>query len=185
MQGCFYTPDKFSTIYIDRSFSCNYDGYRKKLGGSRLSISSRFAVAVHIISLLEYNKDGRNTSEFIAGSVNTNPVVIRRIMGMLNKAGLVLTSPGVAGASLARPVDEISLLDVYRAVLADSQEDLFSIHQETNPNCMVGRNIQAALESVLTQVQSAMEKKLSTFTMRQIVSEIEHQNKIKKEGKRI
>ena len=83
--------------------------------------SNRFAVAIHILSLLETNKNGRTTSDMIAGSVNTNPVVIRRIMGLLSKAGLVTTSPGVAGAAITRPVSEITLLDIYRAVQATSR----------------------------------------------------------------
>ncbi|MDF2718835.1 MAG: Rrf2 family transcriptional regulator, partial [Paenibacillus sp.] len=87
-----------------------------------MAINSRFAVGVHILSLLEINKEGRNTSEYIAGSVNTNPVVVRRITGMLSKAGLVRTSPGVAGATLARPIEEITLYDVYKAVRDDDAD---------------------------------------------------------------
>lgn len=64
-----------------------------------MTISSRFSVAIHILSLLEINKDGISTSEYISGSVNTNPVVIRRIMGMLNKAGLVEVRTGLPGRS--------------------------------------------------------------------------------------
>jgi len=67
-----------------------------------MTISSRFSVAIHILSLLEISKDEICTSEYIAGSVNTNPVVIRRIMGMLSKAGLVEVRTGVAGAKLSR-----------------------------------------------------------------------------------
>lgn len=52
-----------------------------------MSISSRFAVGVHILSLIEMNKDGVSSSEFLAGSVNTNPALIRKIIGMLKKAG--------------------------------------------------------------------------------------------------
>lgn len=63
-----------------------------------MSISSRFAVGIHILTLIGMNKDGVSTSEFLAGSVNTNPVVIRKIMGMMKKAGLVKLRPGVAGA---------------------------------------------------------------------------------------
>lgn len=67
-----------------------------------MNISTRFAVAIHILTLIDSNKDGKSTSEWIAGSVNTNPVVIRRLTGMLNKAGLVEVRPGVAGAKLTQ-----------------------------------------------------------------------------------
>jgi len=137
-----------------------------------MTISSRFAVAIHILSLLEVNKEGRNTSDFIASSVNTNPVVIRRIMSMLNKAGLVITNPGVAGAVLDRPMEQITLLEVYRAVQADHKEELFSVHENPNPQCAVGRNIQGALESTFLQAQKAMEDELSKVTLKHIVSQM-------------
>lgn len=136
-----------------------------------MTISSRFSVAVHILSLLDFNKNGRTTSEFIASSVNTNPVVVRRIIGMLNKAGLVKTSPGVAGAALARPLRDITLLDVYRAVQAN-QEALFAMHEHPNPLCPVGRNIQEALESVFGRAQRSMENELAKVTMEHICLDI-------------
>ena len=135
-------------------------------------ISNRFAVAVHILSLLEINKEERVTSEFIAGSVNTNPVVIRRIIGLLNKAGLVRTNAGVAGATIARPVEQITLLDIYRAVQTDAQEELFAIHDKPNPDCGVGRHIQGSLEAAFTEAQLAMEQKLSSMTLEQITTSI-------------
>lgn len=58
-----------------------------------MSISSRFAVGVHILSLIEFNKDGVSASEYLAESVNTNPALIRKIIGMLKKAGLVEVHP--------------------------------------------------------------------------------------------
>ncbi|MCS7459575.1 Rrf2 family transcriptional regulator [Paenibacillus doosanensis] len=137
-----------------------------------MTISSRYAVAIHILSLLEINKEERITSDFIAGSVNTNPVVIRRIIGMLGKAGLVITNPGVAGAQLARPIDRITLLDVYRAVQSDPEEELFALHDNPNPQCPVGRNIQGALEGTFAQAQKAMEEELRKVTLQQIVHQV-------------
>ncbi|GJM80609.1 transcriptional regulator [Paenibacillus sp. HMSSN-139] len=113
-----------------------------------MTISSRFSVAIHILSLLEINKDGISTSEYISGSVNTNPVVIRRIMGMLNKAGLVEVRTGVAGAKLSRQLDQITLLDVYRAVHVVEEDGLFAVHDHPNPDCPVGKNIQSAIEPI-------------------------------------
>ncbi|WP_025844982.1 Rrf2 family transcriptional regulator [Paenibacillus ehimensis] len=137
-----------------------------------MSISSRFAVAIHILALLDINKEGRNTSEFIAGSVNTNPVVIRRVIGLLGKAGLVHTSPGVGGASLARPPREINLLDVYRAVRNDPPGELFAAHDNPNPKCPVGQNIQGTLETVFKQAESAMENELAKVTLDQIIFDL-------------
>jgi len=130
-------------------------------------ISTRFSVAVHILSLIAI-RPHECTSEYIAGSVNTNPVIIRRIMGMLKKAGLVEVRPGVGGASLVKDPDDITLLDVYRAVHATEEHRLFRIHEDANIDCLVGRNIEAALQSELREAQSAMEERLSQTTLRQL-----------------
>ena len=86
------------------------------------------------------------TSDYIAGSVNTNPVVIRRILALLARASLVRTQEGArGGTTLARPAEQIDLLAVYRAVEGGG---LFALHpQPPNPACPVGCNIQAALEA--------------------------------------
>ncbi len=137
-----------------------------------MAISSRFSVAVHIISLLEISKNERLTSELIASSVNTNSVVVRRIMSMLNKAGIIHTSPGVAGAIISRPIAQITLLDVYLAVEVDHQDHLFSIHDKANPNCLVGKNIQHTLDQRFTQAQRAMENELASVTLEQIITDL-------------
>lgn len=137
-----------------------------------MAVNSRFAVGVHILSLLEINKEGRNTSEYMAGSVNTNPVVVRRITGMLSKAGLVRTSPGVAGATLARPIEEITLYDVYKAVRDDDADPLIAMHDKPNPECVVGKNIQCALEKSFNQAQTAMENELAGVTLESVIRDI-------------
>ncbi len=141
-----------------------------------MRISTRFSVGVHILALLVINRKGHNTSEFIARSVNTHPVVIRRILGMLKRAGLVDISPGVAGASLARDPREISLLEIYRAVDA-VEGTLFDMHQSPNPQCPVGANIEAVLEGTLTQAQAAMEQVLGAVTLADIVESIRVKSK--------
>lgn len=137
-----------------------------------MTISSRFSVAIHILSLLEISKDEICTSEYIAGSVNTNPVVIRRIIGMLSKAGLVEVRTGVAGAKLSRQLDQITLLDVYRAVHVVEEDGLFAVHDQTNPDCLVGKNIQAAIEPIFSKAQKAMENTLAAVTLQDVVNEI-------------
>ncbi|MDQ0112774.1 Rrf2 family transcriptional regulator [Paenibacillus harenae] len=134
--------------------------------------SNRFAMAVHIMTLLDVNEGERMTSELIAGSVNTNPVVIRRIIGMLSKAGLVTTNAGVAGAVITRPTDQITLLDIYNAVSSPTQDELFAIHEKPNPNCGVGRNIQSSLEKAFDEAKKAMENKLSEITLAQIAGDV-------------
>ncbi|WP_019537214.1 Rrf2 family transcriptional regulator [Paenibacillus ginsengihumi] len=134
-------------------------------------ISSRFTVAVHTLALIDMN-DGKVTSEYIAGSVNTNAAVIRRIMGMLSRAQLIASRPGVVGIKLLKPLREITLLDVYRAVELPEKRDLFSIHQNTNIECLVGKNIQSSLTVPLKEAQHQMERVLQSTTLEQIVQDI-------------
>lgn len=141
-----------------------------------MSISTRFAVAIHILSVLELNKSGTSTSEYIAESVNTNPVVIRRLTGMLNKAGLVEVRPGVAGAKLKGSAAEISLLDIYRAVDVVQENSLFAVHEHPNVQCPVGKNVQDAIVPVFHLAQNAMERVLQEVTLQDIVRSISHKD---------
>ncbi|OIK16693.1 transcriptional regulator [Bacillus sp. MUM 116] len=143
-----------------------------------MSISSRFAVGIHILTLIEINKDGVSTSEFLAGSVNTNPAVIRKIMGMLKNAGLVKVRPGIAGADLAKDLSDITLLDVYKAVNVVQEKELFSIHENPNPQCPVGRNIQNTIAPLLEIAQTALEKALGHVTIEDVVKGIIEKEKL-------
>lgn len=137
-----------------------------------MQISSRFSVGVHVLTLLATNPPGELlTSERMADSVNTNPVVIRRILGQLKKAGLVEIRAASGGTYLRRDPTTITLLDVYRAVNV-VEEHLFNIHEKPNPHCLVGRNIQASLDITLTRAQAALEQELAATTLAQIVARV-------------
>jgi Rrf2 family protein len=137
-----------------------------------MSISSRFAVGIHILALIELNKEKISSSEFLASSVNTNPAVIRKLMGMLKKAGLIEVHPGIAGAKLAKKLSEITLLDVYKAVNVVQEKELFSVHDNPNLKCPVGKNIQNTIEPLFTAAQFAMEKVLESVTLEDVVKDI-------------
>jgi DNA-binding IscR family transcriptional regulator len=133
-------------------------------------VNSRFAVAIHILSLIALGPREQVTSDWIAGSVNTNPVVIRRISSMLKKAGILKSSVGVPGAVLAKDPSEISLLDVYKAV--QMEDELFAIHEQPNPNCRVGKNIQSTLDEVFLSAQKAMENELASKSLKDIIDHL-------------
>ncbi|MFJ7972988.1 Rrf2 family transcriptional regulator [Psychrobacillus sp. NPDC096389] len=134
-----------------------------------MKISSRFTVAVHILSLVTLDRNVICTSEWIAESVNTNPVVIRRIMGMLKKAEFIDIKRGTGGITLQKPLSDITLLDVYHAVDVVDEGELFQMHENPNPNCPVGANIQGVLELILFRAQDAMEAVLKEVTMDELV----------------
>lgn len=134
-----------------------------------MKISSRFTVAIHVLSLISLNQNIVSTSEWIAESVNTNPVVIRRVMGKLKKAGLIDIRRGLGGATLQRDLEDITLLDVYKAVEVVEDGELFQMHDNPNSNCPVGANIQDVLELILVRAQDAMEAVLKEITMEELV----------------
>lgn len=136
-----------------------------------MAISSRFAVGVHILTLLAQSQGKPVTSEWIAGSANTNPAVVRKLLGMLAKAGLTTSQLGLGGgALLARQPQAITLLDVYRAV---EDGDLFSLHNEQpNPACPVGRHIQASLLGTMTRAQRALENELAGQTIADALQDV-------------
>lgn len=139
-----------------------------------MQISSRFTAAVHILTLLNTENEPYLTSESIAASVNTNPVVIRRIEGMLKKAGIVTIERGSKGTCLAKKASEITLLDVYRAVSAVEQDQLFKLHDAPNPSCDIGANIHEAVLKTLESAQNAMESVLNGVTISQVTDTILH-----------
>ncbi|WP_442601950.1 Rrf2 family transcriptional regulator [Paenibacillus sp. KN14-4R] len=138
-----------------------------------MKISSRFTVAVHILSLLATQGSTLSTSEWIAGSVNTNPVVIRRITSSLKKAGFVQVRAGTGGAYLLKSLTDITLLDVYRAVEVVEDGELFQFHENPNPSCPIGANIQSVLEIILHRAQAAMESILAEITMDDVVADFQ------------
>ena len=139
-------------------------------------MNSRFAVAVHILTLLEQQQGDPVTSEYIAGSVNTNPSLVRRLVGMLTNAGLTSSQLGSGGGTLlARPASKISLLDVYRAV---DEGELFAMHRERpNPACPIGRNIQAALETHFATASKALEDELRQVTIADVLTDVRRQDR--------
>ena len=149
----------------------------------QMQITSKFTIAVHTITALDYFRDmDRVNSEFLAGSIGVNPVIVRNVLSQLRRAGIVNTRRGSSGATLARPLEEITLYDLYRAVgSVDEEEGLFHFHEQPNAACPVGRNIHKVMDARLAAVQQTMENELKKMTMADVVSEI--RNVIDRENK--
>lgn len=139
-----------------------------------MAANSQFAIAVHILAMLAKSCDERIKSEEIAKSVNTNPVVIRRLLSTLYEKGLVVSQTGVCGGScLTRQPRNVRLLEVYRAV---STSEVFSLHRNApDKNCLVGKNIQTVLEKLQSEMDEAIEQKLSQYTLQDVIEMVEHE----------
>jgi rrf2 family transcriptional regulator len=131
-----------------------------------MQISSRFTVALHIFTCVDtFGNEYKITSDFLAGSINTNPVIIRKILSQLKNAGLIIVARGTGGVEITRPLNEITFYDVYEAIDPVENGDLFSFHAGPNPQCPVGRNIHVLLDDKLKAVQLAMENEMKKYTL--------------------
>ena len=108
-----------------------------------MQISSRFTIATHMLVIIALKgKESKVTSDFLASSVGVNPVIIRKTLSQLKKAELISVARGTGGAEIIKNLEDISLLDIYQAVeCLGKTGQLFSFHDNPNPDCPVGANI--------------------------------------------
>lgn len=137
-----------------------------------MAANSQFAMAVHILAVLARSGEMNVKSGFIADSVNTNPVVIRRLMGQLGQAGLVLSQTGsLGGTRLALDPSEITLCSVYKAVECG---EVFSLHAKTpSKDCPIGKNIESVLCELQKEIDRAVGERLGQFTLMDLINKVE------------
>jgi Rrf2 family protein len=134
--------------------------------------SCRFAFAVHILAVLARQPESGVTSQALAASVNTNPVVVRRLLCALQRADLVVTQKGAgAGSRLGRSPEAISLAEIYRAV--EPEANVGGMHpQQPDQRCCVGRKIQETLREVFEEAQEALEAALARRSLAAVVERL-------------
>ena len=136
--------------------------------------NARLAVAVHILTFVAMRGQANQsiTSAMIAASVDTNPVVIRRILGTLRQANLVVSQPGTGGGwMLAQPANTITLWQIYRAV---QDAPLLAVHRHPpSSRCSIGQNMVGVLNIYFAQVETVVEKQLEGVTIDQITRAIQ------------
>jgi Predicted transcriptional regulator len=136
-----------------------------------MAANSQFSMAVHVLAMLAGSREENMKSDRIAESVNTNPVVIRRLLGQLNQANLVISQTGANGGTrLARCPNEINLAEIYKAV---SCGEVFALRPTTpSKDCPVGRNIEAVLCNLQKEIDTTIEAKLSGHTLQSIFESV-------------
>jgi Rrf2 family protein len=128
-------------------------------------------MAVHVLAVLAYKEGDRVTSAFLAGSVNTNPVIVRRLLLSLQRARLVETCKGAgAGSRLSRSSGRINLAEVYRAV--EEVEPFATPSRKPNAACPVGHCIREALNRIFASAQGAMERDLEKTTLADVINAV-------------
>ena len=131
--------------------------------------SCRFPLAVHLLVALSFRPKDFISSDSLSGTLHTNPVVVRRIVASLKRAGFVDSQAGVAGGvRLAKLARQISLLDVYRAVGA---HELFRMHKP-NRSCPIGKRIPDALGEFLPKAERAFEQSLAGASVEDVARKV-------------
>ena len=125
-----------------------------------------------MLAMLAKSGEEKMKSEYVAGSVNTNAVVIRRLLGQLNQANLVVSQTGASGGTrLARCPKEITLEEIYKAV---SCGEVFALHGKSpDQDCPIGKNIEAILCKLQKEIDKSVVEKLSQYTLQNVFEMIE------------
>jgi len=128
-------------------------------------------MAVHVLAVLAYKEGDRITSTFLAGSVNTNPVIIRRLLLDLQRAKLVETNKGAgSGSRLSRAPGRINLAEIYRAV--EESDSFAKPSRKPNEACPVGHCMREALDKIFASAQGAMERDLAKTTLAGLIETV-------------
>lgn len=127
-------------------------------------MDTKFSTAIHMLILISEAK-APMTSEQIAESVGTNPSYIRKIAGLLKKAGIIESRQGKGGFSLLRRADELTLFQIYCAAEETEGVHLFDIHRNPNDQCIVGRHIQPTLGGMFRGIEEKAEQELMRQTL--------------------
>jgi Rrf2 family protein len=132
-----------------------------------MKYSTRLSDAVHLLLFVHLNSGQSLSSAAIAKSICTNPSYVRQMMAKLKAAGLLNSNRGQAKPSLSRAAEDISLLDVYRAV--EGEKRLLHLDTHTNPDCGVGVHIQYALQDYFDRVQQETERAMQQITLQNVL----------------
>lgn len=133
--------------------------------------SCRFAMAVHVLAVLAHHEGDRVTSAALAESVNTNPVIIRRLLLALQRAKLVDTCKGAgSGSRLSRSAARINLAEIYNSV--EDSEPFATPSRKPNRACPVGHGIREALDRVFASAREALERDLKKTSLASVLGAV-------------
>ena len=137
-----------------------------------MHISNKCSIAVHcLIFINEYGKENKVTSELLALSTGCNPVTIRNIISAMKKDGIIDVKFGTGGATLAVPIQDISLYRICVAVDPKAIDKMISVHPAPSPFCPVGRNIGDVLDRTYDTLKENLISSMKSITMERIVND--------------
>lgn len=134
-------------------------------------MDTKFSVAVHVLILISESPTPIN-SEQMAGSVGTNPSYIRKILALLKKENIVDGHRGVSGYTMTAAPEQLTLLQIYQAVMEEPKIHLLDIHQNPNDQCVVGRHIRPVLTDMFSDMEDAFARSLGGKTLADCIADI-------------
>jgi len=134
-------------------------------------MDTKFSVALHILTMISESKDTLS-SQALATSVGTNASYIRKVIALLKNAGLIQSQQGKMGYQLSKSPKDITLLNIYFATQEVSHISLFPVHQNSNPDCPVGKHIQGAVSPLFASAEAQLEKELAQQTLEDVINNL-------------
>ena len=134
-------------------------------------MDTKFSVAVHVLILISESPPPINSDQ-MAESVGTNASYVRKILALLKKAGIVDGHRGIGGCTMLIPSEQLTLLQIYQAVMEQPKSHLLDIHQNPNDRCVVGRHIRSVLTDMFGEVEYAFAHSLAEKTLADCIAEI-------------
>lgn len=139
-----------------------------------MKINTKCSLALHILlAIAVFSDKVRMTSEIIAKSTGSNPVIIRNILGSLKQAGIIEVHRGSGGAELAMPPAEITIWEVYVAVDPTSIHNLIGLHPNPSSACPIGRKIYELLEEPYSAIREGVQAAMSKYTLADLLARYE------------
>ena len=134
-------------------------------------MDTKFSVALHILTMISESKDTLS-SQALATSVGTNASYIRKVIALLKNAGLIQSHQGKTSYQLSKSPKDITLLNIYFATQEVSHISLFQVHQNSNPDCPVGKHSQGAVSPLFASVEAQLEKELAHQTLEDVINNL-------------
>lgn len=139
-----------------------------------MRVSVKCSSAVHILLIIAMPPGGKKiTSDFLASSVGSNPVEIRKLLSSLKRAELIDVMRGPGGAVLKREPQDITLLEIYNAVDSASLDELIGVHRHAETRCPFGRNIEQLLAEPYGEISEAVRKKMAEITLERLCTRLQ------------
>ena len=134
-------------------------------------MDTKFSVALHILTMISESEENLS-SQALAESVGTNASYIRKVIALLKNAGLIQSHQGKTGYQLSKSPKDITLLNIYFATQEVSHISLFQVHQNSNPDCPVGKHIQGAVSPLFASAEAQLEKELAQQTLEDVINNL-------------